>query len=561
MKRIFITSALPYANGPLHFGHIAGAYLPADAYARFERLMGNEVLYICGSDEYGIAITLSAELAKRSPKEQVDYYHALHKDLFAKLEISFDHFSRTTSEIHTETVKEFFRDLYEDGYIEKREEEHLYSEEECRFLADRYVEGKCPKCGYEKARGDECPKCGSYFEAKELLDPISKMSGSPLTLQRSAHWYLRFDLFKDRLTEWLEKKSWKTNVLHFVQNYLKELKPRAITRDSSWGIPVPLEEAEGKVFYVWFDAPIGYISATKEWAKKENKEEEWKKYWMEEETKHVEFIGKDNVPFHALFFPAMLMGQKNFYKTVDDLPANEFLLLEGRQFSKSDNWYIDLDRFFSKYSADQIRYALSANAPESQDAEFSWKDFQKRCNAELLGKWGNFVHRTLTFAHKYTEGKVPNAENLSPIDKEFLEEVRKQATQIATDYARYSLRRATDGIMQLAAMGNGYFDQKKPWQSNKEGNQEEVDRTIYCSLECIKVLSLVSFPIIPHSAAKAFSFLGRGKKLEDQSWEKWLNSPLEPGEALEKPEILFRKVEDEEVEEELVRLGSLLSQG
>lgn len=558
--RILITSALPYANGPLHFGHIAGAYLPADAYARFARLMGHEVLYICGSDEYGIAITLSAELVKRTPKQQVDYYHTLHKDLFAKLEISFDHFSRTTSEIHTETVQDFFQDLYDEGFIEKKEEEHLYSEEEMRFLADRYVVGTCPKCRYEKARGDECPECGSYFEAKELGNPISKLTGSSLSMKKSVHWYLRFDLFKEKLHDWLEKKSWKPNVLHFVQNYLKELQPRAITRDSSWGIPVPLQEAEGKVFYVWFDAPIGYISATKEWAKNQGNPEEWKKFWKEKETKHVEFIGKDNIPFHALFFPAMLMGQKSFYKTVDDLPANEFLLLEGKQFSKSDNWYIDLDRFFSKYSTDQIRYVLSSNAPESQDAEFSWKDFQKRCNAELLGKWGNFVHRTLTFAHKFTQGKVPFVANLLPIDQDFLQSIKEKVMQIASDYERYSLRRASEGIMHLASLGNGYFDQKKPWQANKEGNQEEVDRTIYCSLECIKLLSIVSYPIIPHAATKAFSFLGGDKALTDLTWRDWIKKALDSQQMLNKPEILFRKIEDEEIEAELMRLGSLLSQ-
>ncbi|HSX03948.1 MAG TPA: methionine--tRNA ligase, partial [Rhabdochlamydiaceae bacterium] len=390
-QKILITSALPYANGPLHFGHIAGAYLPGDCYARFQRLLGNDVLYICGSDEYGVAITLSAELAKRTPKEHVDIYHHMIQDFFKKLDLSFDHYSRTTWSGHVADVQEFFLDLLKNGFIEEKITDQLYSEEDRRFLADRYVVGTCPKCGFEEARGDECQKCGSSYEATDLKNPRSKLTGHKLVLKPTKHWFLRFDLFKDRLASWIMQKHWKSNVLNFAKSYIEDLHPRAITRDSDWGVPIPLKGTEGKVFYVWFDAPIGYISATRDWAQTKDKPEAWKEYWFDPDTKLVQFIGKDNIPFHAVFFPAMTMGQDKPYKLVDELPANEFLNLEGRQFSKSEGWYIDLDDFFKQFSADQIRYYLAANAPESQDAEFSWKDFQARCNSELLGKFGNLA--------------------------------------------------------------------------------------------------------------------------------------------------------------------------
>ncbi|MBM3184034.1 MAG: methionine--tRNA ligase, partial [Chlamydiae bacterium] len=395
-ETVLITSALPYANGPIHFGHIAGAYLPGDCYARFQRLIGNDVLYLCGSDEYGVAITLSAELAKRTPKQQVDLFHKVNQTLFEKLHFSFDHFGRTTWQGHAAIVQEFFKNLEKKGFIEEKTENHLYSEKEGRFLADRYVVGTCPKCGFEEARGDECQRCASSYEATDLKNPRSKMTGVPLILKPSAHLYLRFDRFKDDLAKWVQSKQWKENVVRFAMRYVDELKPRAITRDTEWGIPVP--GRPGKVFYVWFDAPIGYISIAQEWAQKKGDPKLWEKYWLESKTKLVHFIGKDNIPFHAVFFPAMLMGQDKTYKLPDEIPANEFLLLEGRQFSKSEGWTIDLEDFFLRYTSDQARYVMAANAPETADAEFSWRDFQMRCNAELLGKFGNFIHRVLTFA-------------------------------------------------------------------------------------------------------------------------------------------------------------------
>ena len=376
--KILVTSALPYANGPLHFGHIAGAYLPADCYARFERLQGNEVLYICGSDEHGVAITLSADLAGRTPQQHVAIFHAMNAQLFQKLNFSFNHFSRTSWPGHVSTVQQFFHDLLANGYIEEKVTDQLYSEKDQRFLADRYVVGTCPKCGFEEARGDECQRCGASYEATDLKNPRSKLTDSSLIHKPTKHWFLRFDLFKDQLRSWFAEKKWKSNVISFAKSYVEDLKPRAITRDGEWGIPIPLPEAQGKVFYVWFDAPIGYISAAQDWADNVGDSEAWKKYWLDPQTKYVQFVGKDNIPFHAVFFPAMEMGQKTPYKMVDELPANEFLNLEGRQFSKSDGWTIDLDRFFEHFTADQIRYTLAANAPEAQDAEFTWKDFQIR---------------------------------------------------------------------------------------------------------------------------------------------------------------------------------------
>lgn len=551
-QKVLITAALPYANGPLHFGHIAGAYLPADCYARFQRLKGNDVLYICGSDEYGIAITLSADMAGRSPKEHVDIFHKINKDFFDKLEISFDHYSRTTWPGHVKVVQEFFLDLLNNGYIEKKETMQLYSEAEGRFLADRYVQGTCPKCGFDKARGDECQSCGASYEATDLLNPKSKLTGASLTKKATTHWFLRFDKFKQQLTEWIKKKHWKPNVENFAKAYIDDLQPRAITRDSDWGVPVPLEEAKGKVLYVWFDAPIGYISATKEWAEKKGSPEAWKDYWLEPKTKLVQFIGKDNIPFHAVFFPAMTMGQNQSLKLVDELPANEFYNLEGKQFSKSEGWYIDLESFFSKYTTDQIRYAIASNAPETQDAEFTWKDFQMRCNAELLGKYGNLVNRVLVFAQQQCGGKAPSSPALQQVDKDFLARVSSIADEAARSYDNYQLRKASQLIMELAQTGNAYFDAKKPWQAAKLPEKiGEMHATIYCCLEAIKVMALISSPIIPGSAQKVWQMLGFTNQLSLQKWSEALSTPIVPGATLPKPEILFTKVEDEQVQKEL----------
>ncbi|MEM1283442.1 MAG: methionine--tRNA ligase [Chlamydiota bacterium] len=557
-EKILITSALLYANGPLHFGHIAGAYLPGDCYARFQRMMHRDVLYVCGSDEYGVAITMSAEAAGRTPREHVDIFHAVNKALFERLDISFDHYSRTTCDEHEAPVYEFFKDLLDNGFIEAHTKDHLYSEEDQRFLADRYVMGTCPQCGYEEARGDECPKCGTSYEATDLKNPRSKLTHAPLVLKPTEHWFLLLDKFKERLNQWLDKKDWKPNVINFVRSYVKGLRPRAITRDSKWGLPVPLSGAEGKVLYVWFDAPVGYISSSIEWAKKQGDPELWKNYWCDEKTKLVNFIGKDNIPFHAAIFPAMIMGQNQPYKLVDELPANEFYNLEGRQFSKSDGWYIDLEDFFKKYSTDQIRYTIASNAPETQDSEFTWKDFQSRCNAELLGKYGNLVNRVLVFAQKQCGGVVPRKGELEPIDQEFLQNIQAIANEIAQSFETFKLRRASQLIMEIAQTGNVYFNEKHPWKDAKDPESfKRMETTIACCLECLKFLAVCSFPIIPTTSEKLWKYLGMKDSPVQSGWEQALATELSPGQALSQPEILFRKIEDAEIEEELEQLKRL----
>lgn len=557
-EKVLITAALPYANGPLHFGHIAGAYLPADCYARFQRLKGKDVLFICGSDEYGIAITLSAEMAGRTPREHVDIFHKINKELFVKLNFSFNHYSRTTWPGHVEVVQNFFLDLLKNGYIEKKETLQLFSEKENKFLADRYVQGVCPKCGFDKARGDECPSCGASYEATDLLHPKSKLTGSSLVKKPTTHWFLCFDKFKERLSEWIATKDWKANVLNFSKAYIDDLRPRAITRDSDWGVPVPLEGAEGKVLYVWFDAPIGYISATKDWAERKGSPGAWKDFWLDPATKLVQFIGKDNIPFHAVFFPAMEMGQNMPLKLVDELPANEFYNLEGRQFSKSDGWFIDLDTFFQKYSADQIRYAIAANAPENQDSEFTWKDFQMRCNAELLGKYGNLVNRVLVFAHQKCSGSVPKAECLDAIDKEFKDKIRSLVGDAAKAYEHFQLRKASQVVMELAQATNVYFDMKKPWALAK--NQESLPQMHTCinlCLEAIRNLSLISYPIIPSSAEKIWHMLGYNDSLSEGNWDKLVLGSLPESQVLKSAEILFPRIEDEQIAKELDDLKKL----
>lgn len=557
-QKILVTSALPYANGPLHFGHIAGAYLPADCYVRYQRLKKNDVLYICGSDEYGIAITLSADLAKRSPKEHVDIFHQVNRDFFAKLGISFDHYSRTTWEGHVEPTHQFFLDLLANGYIEARTTDQLFSEADQKFLADRYVVGTCPRCGFENARGDECPKCGASYDATELKNPRSKLTNALLTLRPTKHWFLRLDLFKEQLKEWLASKNWKPNVINFIKDYIDNLHPRAITRDMSWGIPVPLPDAEGKVLYVWFDAPIGYISATKEWALKVKQPDKWKDYWLDPKTKLVQFIGKDNIPFHASIFPAMEMGQNQPYKLVDELPANEFYNLEGRQFSKSDGWYIDLEDFFKRYTPDQIRYVIASNAPETSDSEFTWKDFQLRCNGELLGKYGNLVNRVLVFIQNQCQGKAPVATPLETIDQEFLQNIQEIARQAAESYEQFKLRRASQLIMELAQLGNVYFDSKKPWHDAKhDSTRNRMYTTIACCLECLKVLALISFPIIPASAERVWQMLGYPESLQERGWERILSEKMPEGQAIPIPSVLFQKIEDSQIEEEMQKLQKL----
>lgn len=554
-KKILITSALPYANGPLHFGHIAGAYLPADCYARFQRLRGNDVLYICGSDEHGVAITMSAEQAKRSPREHVDIFHEVNKELFRRMNFSFDHFGRTTWEGHAKPVCQFFSDLVKNGYIEDRVTDQLYSETEDRFLADRYVVGQCPNCGFEKARGDECPACGSAYEATDLTNPRSKLTGSPLILKPTKHWFLLLDKFREPLLQWLSTKDWKPNVLNFIKDYIENLRPRAITRDGRWGIPVPLPDTDGKVLYVWFDAPIGYITITMEWALLKGEPEAWKTWWLDPETKLVHFIGKDNIPFHGAIFPAMVMGQDMPIKLVDELPANEFYKLEGRQFSKSEGWYIDLDAFFQTYTPDQIRYAIAASAPETSDSDFSWQEFQQRCNGDLGGKLGNLVNRSLVFAQKQCGGRVPPMGDLEDADRQFLENIKRLRDECAECYDSFRLRRAGAVLMELAQCGNVYFDAKQPWKDAKDpARRARMETTIACCIECLKTLALLSLPIIPEAAGKIFAFLGVTVSLESLGWQGVIDLKIPAGTPLPVPSVLFQKIEDDQIAQEIATL-------
>jgi methionyl-tRNA synthetase len=552
-QKILITSALLYANGSLHFGHLAGAYLPGDIYARAQRLLQNDVLYISGSDEYGVAITLSAEMAGRSPQEHIDLYHDFNKKLFETLNFSFDHYSRTTWDGHAEPVQQYFTDLYNNGFIEEKVTDQLYSEEDQRFLADRYVEGTCPKCGHDPARGDECPACGASYEATDLKNPRSKLTGSKLVHKPTKHWFLMLDKFRDRLLEWIDTKDWKPNVTNFIKGYIKDLHPRAITRDFTWGVPIPLPGTEGKVLYVWFDAPIGYVTATMEWDKNR-----WKDYWLDPETKLVHFIGKDNIPFHSVIFPAMTMGQNLPLKLVDELPANEFFNLEGKKLSKSEGWYIDLADFLTRYAPDQLRYTLAANAPETADSEFTWKDFQARCNSELLGKYGNLVNRVMVFAHKQTEGKIPEIKKLQPEDEKFLGRIQALTSEIAECYSQFKVRRACQLIMEMAQEGNTYFDHKQPWKEAKlaETHQSMLN-TIGCCLECIKLLALTASPIIPETAQKVWKMLGQSSTLANDNWFALTSTPLANGTLLAPPEILFKKLEDEQVEQEIAALHAM----
>jgi methionyl-tRNA synthetase len=557
--KILITAALPYANGPIHLGHLAGAYLPADVYARFSRLNGKKVLFICGSDEYGTAIVQSADQLKRTPKEHVDIFHQINKDLFEQMSVSFDHYSRTTSKHHAPLVQEFFSQLLKNGYIETKETMQLYSENEKRFLADRYVVGICPKCGFNEARGDECTKCGASYEATDLKNPRSKLTSSPLVQKATVHWFLRCDLFKDKLSNWLKNLDWKVNVKNFIEPYIDDLRPRAITRDLEWGVPIPLEGVNGKVLYVWFDAPIGYISATKEHFEMSQNPDEWKDYWLDKNTKYVQFIGKDNIVFHAVIFPSMIMGQDHPYKLVDELPANEFLNLEGKKFSKSTGWYIDLPDFLKRYPSEVIRYTLAAIAPESSDSEFTFKDFQMRINTELVGKFGNFIHRTLTFVWDRMDRVIPKPKNFTDLDNEFLENIQNIVIEAKDSYNHFRVRKASSLIMDLSALANVYFDHKKPWVLLKDkALKDELDTTIYCCLMAIKALALISYPILPKSASKIWEMLGMTGNLENGNWDNIMKEEIRTGEVIGQPQTLFTKMEDATVEAEKAKLQASL---
>ena len=480
MNKYIVTSALPYANGKLHIGHVAGAYLPADIFVRYLKLKQEDVIYICGADEHGAPISIKAEKEGVTPQVIVARYHKSIKESFDGLNIEFDNFSGTSREAHYKLSQKFFTELLENGYVSNKITQQFYDEQESRFLPDRYVEGTCPHCGADGARGDQCDACGKLIDSITLINPISKVSGSTPVIRDTQQWYLDLPKFVDQLKEWLETKTyWKENVRNFIMSWLNDgLIERAITRDINWGVPVPLKEAAGKVLYVWFDAPIGYISSTVEWAKNIGKPELWKDYWLNQETKLIHFIGKDNIPFHAIMWPTFVMGQNEKYVLPHDIPANEYLNLEGDKISTSRNWAIWVEEFLQHFDGEYLRYVLAVNAPEKQDTDFLWKDFQNKINTELNNVLGNLGNRVFTFAQKHFEGVVEKPKQLNEASQSALEQVAKLVTEVDNCYQTYQVRKAVKTIMDIARIGNRYFDEREPWKAIKTDKEsvQETDR-------------------------------------------------------------------------------------
>ncbi len=555
-KRYTVTAALPYTNGPIHIGHLAGVYVPSDIYSRFLRLQGKDVAFICGSDEHGVAISMKAKKEGITPQEVIDKYHAIIKQSFADFGISFDNYSRTSAKIHHDTASEFFRKLYDAGDFIEEVTEQLYDEEAGQFLADRFVIGTCPKCGNDEAYGDQCERCGSTLNATDLINPKSTISGSRPVLKETKHWFLPLDRYDAFLREWIldgHKNDWKPNVYGQVKSWLDDgLKPRAVTRDLDWGIPVPVEGAEGKVLYVWFDAPIGYISSTKEWALREGKD--WEPYWKSEDTKLVHFIGKDNIVFHCVIFPAMLKAEGS-YILPDNVPANEFLNLEGNKLSTSKNWAVWLHEYLQDFPGKQdvLRYALTSNAPETKDNDFTWKDFQARNNNELVAIFGNFINRVVVLTNKYYEGVVPQPNKFSDVDEATLTEMRAYPAVIASSVERYRFREALGELMNLARLGNKYLADEEPWKVIKD-NPARVQTQMYVALQIARALSVLCEPFLPFTAAKLKAMLGA-----DDAELNWndisLKSDLLPaGSQIGQAELLFAKIEDEEIQRQVDKL-------
>jgi len=556
-KRILVTSALRYATGPVHIGHIAGAYLSADIFVRYQRLKGAEVIHIGGTDEYGVPVTVKAEQEDVTPQQLVDRYHKVIKECYDGLGIEFDNFSRTTLPIHTKTAQDFFLKVLENGYIETNTITQLYCERCQRYLPDRYVEGICPNCGKPGARGDQCESCGRWLEAVDLIEPACKICGGTPVPRETTHWFLKLSAFQERLTEWLESKThWKDNVRNFCAGWLKEgLRDRAITRDLYWGIPVPLEGAEGKVLYVWFDAPIGYISSTKEWAERKGNSELWKDYWCSPDCRIVHFIGKDNIVFHAIVWPAMLMGHGEF-QLPDDIPANEFMNIHGEKLSTSRNLVIWVSDYLKEFKPDPLRYYIAANAPENSDSDFSWRDFQARNNNDLADVLGNLVNRTLTFAERFFDGIVPERGELDEDDRRFLQTLESAPGTIGDLFATFRVRQATSELMNLARAGNKYFNDREPWRTRKE-NPARCATTINLCIHMIRSLAVLFHPILPFSTAEMWDMLGLDGDVGRQSWEDIGVTGLPGGHKLGTPEVLFQKIDDETIERQEQKLGEV----
>jgi len=561
-QRYTITAALPYTNGPIHIGHLAGVYVPADIFSRYLRLQGKDVAFVCGSDEHGVAISMKAKKEGISPQEVIDKYDRIIRNSFIDFGISFDNYSRTSSKIHHDTASEFFRKLYDNGDFIEEVTEQLYDAKADQFLADRFVVGTCPKCGNEEAYGDQCEKCGSTLNATDLINPKSTITGETPILKSTKHWFLPLDRYQDFLKDWIlvgHAKDWKTNVLGQVKSWLDDgLKPRAVTRDLDWGIDVPVEGAEGKKLYVWFDAPIGYISSTKEWAAREGKN--WEDYWKNSDTKLVHFIGKDNIVFHCIIFPAMLKAEGS-YILPENVPANEFLNLEGNKLSTSKNWAVWLHEYLLDFpeKQDVLRYALTSNAPETKDNDFTWKDFQARNNNELAAIFGNFINRVVVLTNKYYDGIVPSpltpeggTPNVADYDNEVLAELKAYPAVISSSIERYRFREAQGELMNVARLGNKYLADEEPWKMVKT-NPERVKTQMYIALQIATALRVLCEPFLPFTACKLSGILKTDLNL---SWKDvYEKSDLVPaGHKIGEAEILFTQIEDAEIQKQIDKL-------
>jgi len=547
-KRTLVTTALPYANGPVHIGHLAGVYVPADIYVRYLRLKKEDVLFIGGSDEHGVPITIKAKKEGVSPQDIVDKYHKIIKDSFEKFGISFDIYSRTTSKTHTEVATKIFKKLYDEGKFIEQTTEQYYDEENKQFLADRYIMGTCPKCGYDEAYGDQCEHCGSAISPTELINPRSTISGNAPVLKKTKHWFLPLNDYEPWLKKWIleEHKEWKPNVYGQCKSWLDgSLQPRAVTRDLDWGIPVPIKGAEGKVLYVWFDAPIGYISATKDLTP------DWEKYWKDPETRLIHFIGKDNIVFHCIIFPAILKAEGS-YILPDNVPANEFLNLEGNKISTSRNWAVWLHEYIEDFPGkeDVLKYVLTANAPETKDNDFTWKDFQKRNNNELVAILGNFINRTLVLTQKYYDGKVPDPGELNEEDNQTLVKIDNLKVLVEKSLDNFRFREALKEAMDLARLGNKYLADQEPWKTFKQ-DAERTKSIMYVSLQIAANLTIMMEPFLPFSMNKLRDLIN----LEKHNWcDLGLTYLLKPGHQIKKPELLFEKIEDEVIEAQIKKL-------
>ena len=553
-KRFTITAALPYTNGPIHIGHLAGVYVPSDIYARYLRLQGKDVAFICGSDEHGVAISMKAKKEGITPQQVIDKYDGIIRQSFIDFGISFDNYSRTSSKIHHDTAQEFFRKLYDKGDFIEEVTEQLYDAKADQFLADRFVTGTCPKCDNPEAYGDQCERCGSTLNATDLINPKSTITGDTPILKSTKHWFLPLDRYQDFLTKWIlqdHAKDWKVNVLGQVKSWLDDgLKPRAVTRDLDWGIDVPVEGAEGKKLYVWFDAPIGYISATKEWAAREGKN--WEDYWKKDDTKLVHFIGKDNIVFHCIIFPAMLKAEGSFILP-DNVPANEFLNLEGNKLSTSKNWAVWLHEYLQDFpeKQDVLRYALTANAPETKDNDFTWKDFQARNNNELAAVFGNFINRVVVLTNKYYGGIIPSPNEFNEVDTQTLAELKAYPAVISSSIERYRFREAQGELMNVARLGNKYLADEEPWKMVKT-NPERVQTQMYVALQIAAALAALCEPFLPFTSKKLMKTL----QCNVSTWNTISSSSdlLPAGHQIGDAEILFSQIEDSEIQKQIDKL-------